>query len=118
LANQTVSDDIHSYSAIALDEVTLAIGNTYNGHIIQVTPSSVRLASSSFDGTLLSQWRAPFSKTIAVARLTSNKCVLYYESGALVCLQVENDNLVEKWCVQYKNNGYILFKYAYIILVI
>ncbi|KAI8880494.1 hypothetical protein K501DRAFT_254965 [Backusella circina FSU 941] len=108
----TLAEDVNFYSAISLEEATLVIGNTYNGHIIQVTPSSVRLMSTGIDGTLLSQWRPPFSKTIAIAKLTPNKCVLYYESDALVCLQVENDNLVEKCSKEFKDISCIYIKLA------
>lgn len=89
--------ELEQYSQLILNETTLTSVITKKGHILQVTPTAVRLVESRRDGKLKSEWRPPHGGEIAVVKANTTQCVLCYGRGMLVYLDIADDVLAQKW---------------------
>jgi DNA damage-binding protein 1 len=89
--------EYQTYSGLILNEITLTTVVTQNNHILQVTPSSVRLVQYDPSGNLLFEWKPPKNDKIAIAKANATQCVICYGSGILVYLEIADNVLVQKW---------------------
>ncbi|KAF7731208.1 DNA damage-binding protein 1a [Apophysomyces ossiformis] len=97
-------EEMSSFSAFRFDCTTLIANTVIDDMLVQVTPFSVRLMSNGRDGKLLQEWEPPVENAfITVASLNACQCVLSYQSGFVVYLEIENRSLVEKSARQFES---------------
>ncbi|KAI9493741.1 mono-functional DNA-alkylating methyl methanesulfonate N-term-domain-containing protein [Zychaea mexicana] len=93
---EKMMEEMELFSAMRMNETTLAVGSVSEGKFLQITPSSVRLIKSNVAGELVSEWQPPSGEVITVAAANATQCVVSHGNGTLVYIQVAGDGLSEK----------------------
>ncbi|RCH97919.1 DNA damage-binding protein 1a, partial [Rhizopus stolonifer] len=84
-----------TYASLDLQQTTLASITTQKGHLVQITPTFIRLMQHDEHGRLLDEWKPPVGQFIALAELSSAQCVVCCGSNTLVCFALD-DNLYQQ----------------------
>ncbi|KAF4126505.1 DNA damage-binding protein 1 [Geosmithia morbida] len=84
-------EEVYQFAGMLLDSETLLASSLPNGHLLQVTPQSVRLLDPE-GGITVSTWEAPDGKTITAASANDTWALLSIDGSILVSLNL-TDNL-------------------------
>jgi DNA damage-binding protein 1 len=87
-------EEVTEFLGLAMDTEMLLAASLPNGHLLQVTPRSVRLLDSE-SGMTVSTWDAPDNKTISAVSANDKWVLLSVEGVTLVSLNLL-DNLAVK----------------------
>lgn len=95
-SSATEVEELSKYSALVLNETTLALASSDRGYIVQVTPSKVNLIHYGENGSFIGQWTPPAGEHITMAKATATECVICCGRGTLVYLECADTGIAER----------------------